>query len=170
MIRAVVTFDEVVASFWSDSDYGVLGPLTDAAVRDAEDQLRVRLPASLVRLLRVQNGGTVAKRWNASPVSVPTAGFDPYVPFDLVMGVGRADGVTTLFDTPYLVEEWGLPAPIVLLDGDGHYWVGLDYRGCGAQGEPSVAVFDTDRESSVILAPDFETFLRGLTAAASFEG
>ncbi|MFI6170414.1 SMI1/KNR4 family protein [Nocardia sp. NPDC051052] len=69
----------------------------------------------------------------------------------------------------YLVREWGLPAPIVLLDGDGHYWVGLDYRECGPAGEPSVAVFDTDRESSVILAADFETFLRGLTAAEPFE-
>lgn len=168
MIPAVVTVDEVVASFWRDSDFGVLDPLTDEAVRDAEDQLRVALPASLVRLLRVQNGGTVAERWNAWPVAVPTAGFDPYVPFELVMGVGRADGVTTLFDTPYLVAEWGLPEPIVLLDGDGHYWVGLDYRGCGPYGEPSVAVFDADRESSALLAADFETFLRGLTAAASF--
>ncbi|MFI6043904.1 SMI1/KNR4 family protein [Nocardia sp. NPDC051321] len=161
--------DEVLESFWGDSDYGVLGPLTDKAVRDAESQLRVTLPASLVRLLRVQNGGTVAKRWNAWPVSAPTAGFDSYVPIDLVMGVGRADGGTTVLDTPYLVQEWGLPAPIVLLDGDGHYWVGLDYRDCGPAGEPAVTVFDADRESSVILAADFETFLRGLTAAESFE-
>ncbi|MFI6996726.1 SMI1/KNR4 family protein [Nocardia sp. NPDC050175] len=165
----MVTFDEVVASFWDDSGYGVLGSLTDEAIRAAEEQLGVALPGSLVRLLRVQNGGAVAKRWNALPVSAPTLGFDPYVPLDEVMGIGRADGRTTVLDTPYLVEEWGLPAPIVLLDGDGHYWVGLDYRVGGPQGEPSVALFDADRETSVVLAPDFETFLQGLTSAEAFE-
>ncbi|WP_069161736.1 SMI1/KNR4 family protein [Nocardia altamirensis] len=53
-----------MVSFWGGSDYGVLAPLTDTAVQDAEAQLGVRLPASLVRLLRIQNGGTVADRWN----------------------------------------------------------------------------------------------------------
>ncbi|MFB8277737.1 SMI1/KNR4 family protein [Nocardia colli] len=162
----MATFDQVLASFWSDSDYGVLDPLTDDAVRAAENQLGVELPASLLRLLRVQNGGTVADQWNAFPFPAPTPGIDSYAPFDVVMGVGPTDG---LLDTPYLIKEWGLPAPIVLLAGDGHWWVGLDYRNCGPQGEPSVAFFDADRENSVILAPDFETFVRGLTAADSFD-
>jgi hypothetical protein len=45
-------------------------------------------------------------------------------------GIGPAGqaGTTTLLDTPYLVQEWELPTPVVLLSGDGHYWIALDYR------------------------------------------
>ncbi|MFG1795520.1 SMI1/KNR4 family protein [Nocardia sp. NPDC049149] len=156
--------EELMASFWGSSDYGVLAPLTDAAVQDAEAQLGVRLPASLVRLLRIQNGGTVANRWNAFPMPVSTSGLDHYVSLDQLMGIGPSGDAISMLDTPYLVEEWGLPTPIVLLNGDGHWWAGLDYRDCGPQGEPSVAFFDADEETSVLLAPDFETFLAGLTA------
>ncbi|GAA1620272.1 SMI1/KNR4 family protein [Nocardia ninae] len=164
----MATVDQVMASFWSDSDYGVLAPLTDAAVRDAEEQLRVRLPPALVRLLRVRNGGTVAEQWNASPLPVPSFARSDYARFDMVMGIGRSDDFQTMLDTPYLVSEWGLPSPIVLLDGDGHSWVGLDYRSCGPRGEPTVTYFDADQEDSLLLAADFETFLAGLTAAESF--
>ncbi|MFC9435316.1 SMI1/KNR4 family protein [Nocardia sp. NPDC057030] len=161
----MATLDQVLASFWSDSRYGVLDPLTADAVRAAENRLGVELPASLLRLLRVQNGGTVADQWNAFPFPAPAPGIDSYAPFDVVMGVGP-DG---LLDTPYLIQEWGLPSPIVLLAGDGHWWVGLDYRNRATHREPSVTFFDTDQETSVILAPDFETFLQGLVAADSFE-
>ncbi|MFE9581157.1 SMI1/KNR4 family protein [Nocardia sp. NPDC006044] len=160
----MATFDHVLASFWSDSDYGVLDPLTDDGVRAAENQLGVELPASLLRLLGVQNGGTVADQWNAFPFPALALGIDSYAPFDVVMGVGP----NGLLDTPYLIKEWGLPSPIVLLAGDGHWWVGLDYRNCGPRGEPSVTFFDADQENSVTLASDFETFLQGLTAADSF--
>ncbi|WP_433663955.1 SMI1/KNR4 family protein [Nocardia sp. CA-128927] len=164
----MATLDQVMASFWGDSDYGVFPPLTDEAIREAEDRFGVTLPASLVRLLRVQNGGTVAKQRNAFPFPPHTPGGDRYAPFDVVMGISPADAFVSMLDTPYLVAEWGLPTPIVLLAGNGHWWVGLDYRSCGPQGEPSVAFFDADRESSLTLASDFETFLQGLTAAESF--
>ncbi|MFI9509132.1 SMI1/KNR4 family protein [Nocardia sp. NPDC052566] len=157
--------DQVMTSFWGDSDYGVFPQLTDEMIRDAEDELGLTLPTSLVRLLRMQNGGVVGDQWNAFPVPVPTSGGDDYVPFDGLMGIGEQGELTSILDTPYLVEEWGLPAPIVLLDGDGHYWIGLDYTDCGRQGEPSVALFDTDEGTSLCLASNFEKFLEGLTAA-----
>ncbi|WP_329619081.1 SMI1/KNR4 family protein [Streptomyces sp. NBC_01255] len=162
-------FDEVKATFWGEGLYGVQAPLTDAVVQDAELRLGVRLPASLLEILRVQNGGLVADLWNAFPTAVPTSWSENHVPLDDMMGIGRHDSQLSLLDTAYLVEEWGLPSPLVLLSGDGHCWVALDYRACGERGEPSVTWFDVDGDTELPLATDFQTFVEHLTAAASLD-
>lgn len=161
---AVVTrFEQVKETFWSDSTIGVQPRLTDEMVAGAESLLGVRLPSALLDLLRVQNGGIVADSWNSFPTAQPTSWSDGHVPFDTLEGIGRAEGALSLLDTPYLVEEWGLPSPLVLLTGDGHWWIALDYRECGPDGEPSVTWFDTDRDQDLRLAADFRVFVEGLT-------
>ncbi|MET9228180.1 SMI1/KNR4 family protein [Lentzea sp. NPDC003310] len=152
--------------FWAEGTYGVQAPLTDEAVRDAEALLGVRLPDSLLDLLRVQNGGTVTDALSAFPTRVRTTWAPDHVPFDSLMGIGTAEGSLSLLDTPYLVQEWDLPSPVVLLTGDGHTWIALDYR---AGGEPSVVWLDAEDESEVALAPDFRTFLAGLVPEHSFD-
>ncbi|MEV7618371.1 SMI1/KNR4 family protein [Streptomyces sp. NPDC089799] len=162
-------FDEVMATFWADGDYGVQPPLTDETLREAELVLGVTLPSTLVDLLRVQNGGIVAADHDACPTSQPTSWSEEHVPFDFLMGIGPREQMTSLLDTPYLVAEWGLPSPIVLLCGDGHCWIGLDYRVCGPDGNPSVTWFDTDLDTALLLAGDFTTFIESLTAAGDFD-
>lgn len=161
-------FDEVMATFWGDGDHGVQQPLTDEMVREAERVLGVTLPSALLDLLRVQNGGIVAADHDAFPTGQPTSWSEDHVPFDNLMGIGRRDGMTSLLDTPYLVEEWGMPAPLVLLSGDGHCWIGLDYRACGRDGEPSVTWFETDLDVDLVLAGDFRSFVEGLTAGSTY--
>lgn len=56
----------------------------------------------------------------------------------------------------------------MLLSGDGHYWIGLDYRTCGNDGEPSVTWFDTDFGTELLLAGDFRSFVEGLTAGSAY--
>ncbi|MEU1200414.1 SMI1/KNR4 family protein [Streptomyces sp. NPDC005813] len=162
-------FDEVKATFWSEDLYGVQPPLTDEVVEEAERELGVRLPASLLEILRIQNGGQVAERWNAFPTEVPTSWSENHVPLDDLMGIGRRDGQCSLLDTPYLIDEWGLPSPLVLLSGDGHCWIALDYRACRELREPSVTWFDRDTDTELTLASDFRTFIEHLTAADSLE-
>ncbi|PKR42273.1 hypothetical protein CWE27_26710 [Streptomyces sp. EAG2] len=65
-----------------------------------------------------------------------------------------------MLDTPYLVREWGLPLAIVLLSGDSHAWVGLDYQGGGSDGDPSVPWLDTELDSELSLASASGTFRR----------
>lgn len=159
----VAQFEQVKGTFWSDSTLGVQLPLTDEMVVDAERLLGVRLPSALLELLRMQNGGVVADGWNAFLTAQPTSWSGSHVPFDTLQGIGTAEGTLSLLDTPYLVEEWGLPSPLVLLTGDGHWWIALDYRECGPDGEPSVTWFDTELDQDLLLAPDFRTFVEGLT-------
>lgn len=154
--------------FWTDGTYGVQAPLTDEAVREAEALLGVRLPEALLELLRVQNGGGVVDERSAFP-SEPNSWAPDHAPFDSLMGIGAAERTMSLLDTPYLVEEWGLPSPVVLLTGDGHWWIALDYRECGPDGEPPVVWLDADDESELALAPDFRSFLAGLVPAESFD-
>ncbi|GGX64001.1 SMI1/KNR4 family protein [Streptomyces fructofermentans] len=157
--------------FWdSGSDRGVQPPLSDRAVLEAERLLKVRLPAALLDLLRERNGGLTASGRDAFPTGRATSWAPDHVPFDLVMGIGRREDTLSMLDSPYLVEEWGLPAGVVLISGDGHHWIGLDYRTCGPYGEPSVAWFDADDGSDLPLAANFRAFVRGLTSADGFDG
>ncbi|MFG3497919.1 SMI1/KNR4 family protein [Streptomyces sp. NPDC047928] len=164
-----MTFDEITSSFWSGHTYGVQPALTQATVADAEQVLGLRLPASLLDLLRVQNGGVVTAARNAFPTNQPTSWSEDHIPFTELMGIGTSGHGLSLLDTPYLAEEWGLPSPIVLLSGDGHYWTGLDYRATGVSGEPSVSWFDTDSGAELPLAADFRAFVEGLQPLSRFE-
>lgn len=151
-------FDEIKVAFWGDGTYGVQPPLTEEDINEAEDLLGVRLPAALLDLLRMQNGGMVACGRRRYPTTAPTSWADDHVPLTDLMGIGHTKGVTSLLDAPYLVEEWGLPAGVVPISGDGPTWVALDYRG---KGEPAVVWLEDGRE--LALAPDFRSFVEGLT-------
>ncbi|MDX3761863.1 SMI1/KNR4 family protein [Streptomyces mirabilis] len=100
-------FDEIKAAFWGDGDYGVQLPLTEEAMREAERVLGVTLPAVLLDLLRVRNGGSVAPGLNAFPTHRPTSWGEGHVPFEDLMGVGRRERMTSLLDTPLSGQRVG---------------------------------------------------------------
>ncbi|MER5876171.1 SMI1/KNR4 family protein [Streptomyces sp. NPDC001910] len=161
-------FEEVKTMFWGAGSYGVQPPLTDEVIAEAERTLGVVLPSSLLDLLRVQNGGEVSCDRDAYPSSHPTSWSTDHVPFGDLMGFGHRSGVVSVLDTSYLVEEWDLPSPIVLISGNGHHWIALDYRECGRQGSPAVAWLEADSGMELQLAADFCSFVEGLTASAFF--
>jgi hypothetical protein len=163
-------FEDLQRSLWeAGSDYGVQPPLTDQSILEAERLLNVTLPAALLDLLRIQNGGQIADSWSAFPTTRATSWSFDHVPFENLMGIGHRERTVSILDSPYLVEEWELPAGILLLSGDGHCWIGLDYRVRDLLEEPSVTWFDADDGSELPLAPTFQSFLEGLTSVGSFE-
>ncbi|MFD0259311.1 SMI1/KNR4 family protein [Kitasatospora indigofera] len=163
-------FEDLQQSLWdTGSGYGVQPPVTDQGILEAEGLLDVTLPGVLLDLLRQQNGGQVSSEFDAFPTSRPTSWSSDHVPFDSVLGIGRRERTISLLDSPYLVEEWNLPSPVVLVSGDGPCWIGLDYRVCGRHGEPSVTWFDAEENAELALAPEFRSFVDGLTSADGFE-
>jgi hypothetical protein len=163
----MTAFDTVAAGFWdAGNDAGAGPPLTGELVAAAQRELGVTLPADLLRLLRLRNGGVVAAAWDA--FAMPGRP-DDWVAVDELFGIVPGGGLS-LLDTAYLVREWGLPSPVVLLAGDGHTWVALDYRGCGPDRDPPVVWFDADEQREVLLAADFRAFVEGLTASAGWPG
>ncbi len=62
--------------------------------------------------------------------------------------------------------DWSLPDRQVLLSGDGHYWITLDYR----KGDvPSVAWIDVECDEDIQVARTFAAFLKGLRPDSDFE-
>ena len=148
----------VPQDFWdADSTHGVLDPLTEDKVRSAEQLLGVTLPSALVELLGLQNGGKVASPYRSCPTDQPTSWARDHVPFESCHGIG--DGSQSITESPYFNDEWGQPAELVLLAGEGHWWVALDYRD---RAEPSVVWFDNEVGQDITLAPTFEHFLAKL--------
>jgi hypothetical protein len=166
----VASFELVEASFWDpERKFGELAPLTDDMVASAERALGVFLPAELLRLLRRQNGGVVADAWDACPAG-PNSWARDHVPLETLFGIGptRFPGPITLLHTPYLVREWDLPDAVVLLSGQGHYWIALDYRLCDPNGSPAVTWIDNEMGEEQTIAPDFHAFVERLTSSNRF--
>lgn len=126
----------------------------------------MRLPAELLALLAQQNGGDT--RGFAFLTTKATSWSATHIPFDELFGlVASSDsGPASLLDLAYLIQEWGLPAKQVLLSGDGHCFITLDYR---SGPEPTVVWIDTEMEQEVQLASSFGAFLAGLVDNDSVE-
>ncbi|WP_335871418.1 SMI1/KNR4 family protein [Bacillus sp. 2205SS5-2] len=139
-----------------DNDYFRLEPLTDAMIKNAEESLNLQLPKSFINILKEQNGGYI--KFDAHPSSVPTSWAEDHVNVDHILGIGEKGGI---LESGYLIKEWGLPNDLVLISGDGHTWIAMDYR--RRREEPPIIFIDIDDEQIVELAPNFETFFDGLT-------
>ncbi|MFI5912490.1 SMI1/KNR4 family protein [Dactylosporangium sp. NPDC051541] len=129
-------------------------PLTAAAVRRAEEQLRVTLPAAYLAMLEVQNGGSLRATWPGSPHRA-LAGIGPHFP-----SITRDEA---WWRSPAEDDEMWVPPGadrLIPFDGGGHWDLCLDYR--GGAGEPAVVMVDVDGEEETPIAPDFDAFLAGL--------
>lgn len=140
-----------------ETDEYKLPKLTDRMLAAAETRLGVKLPESYVELMRVQNGGVPVDQ--AFPCDIKTDWADDHVPVQQIYGVGE-EGI---LQSPYLIEEWGLPKEIVVFSGDGHMWLAMDYR--TVKSEPPIIFVDADNERIVPIASSFADFLTDLYTA-----
>lgn len=168
--RALFSRDPLVVAF-PDVE---CPPLTDEGVAYTESVLGLRLPASFVALLRVCNGGYITR--NACPTTTATSWADNHVHVASISGIPNPSdepgpyGVGRgILQTPYMVQEWGLPDRLVLIDGDGHTWSALDYRDRGNDEEPGVVWLDVELGQEVRLANSFAEFLERLRPEDEFE-
>ncbi|TDN38568.1 hypothetical protein A8B98_23050 [Hymenobacter sp. UV11] len=151
-------------NFW-DSNFYKHPALTTDAVNEAEKLLGVRLPSEFIELLNVQNGGYT--KGFAYPTTQPTSWAEDHVSLSELFGIVAEsfDTAQSILLTAYMTEEWGLPEKQVLLCGDGHWWITLDYR----KGEvPTVSWIDTEVEQDIHIADSFAAFLNGLVSDDAF--
>jgi hypothetical protein len=77
------------------------------------------------------------------------------------------------FGKRHMIKQAGLPEIGIVVcwtPAAGHDAIMLDYGACGPRGEPRVVHVDPEDDKSSVLAPDFETFLRGLVDCHSLLG
>lgn len=175
MTKFFADFD--LESFWKLSDYAlkeyVGAPLTDELVISIERELGYKLPASYLELMRFQNGG-IPKR-TSHRTKEPTSWAHDHIAITGFYSIGKDKQYSLCgqVGSKFWMEEWGYP-PIGVYFADcpsaGHDMLCLDYRACGPSGEPKVAHVDQERDYKVVLvAENFETFIRGLEDASAFE-
>lgn len=160
-------FEDIKDVFWDPSvPHEVQPPLTADLVAHAEETLGVQLPATYLALLRIQNGGYTRAAFRAHPAPEPTSWAADHVPFDSMFGIGVND--EGILQTPDMLREWGMRDRLILLTGDGHWWIALDYRATGSAGPPSVVWYDNEVGEDIQLATDFKSFVEGLRNEAEF--
>jgi hypothetical protein len=150
-----------IENFWDDNYYNHPN-LTDEMVRFTENSLKVKLPSRLIELLKKQNGGYT--KGFAFPMNQKTTWADNHIPLSELFGIVTDKAIETsqnILDTNYMTEEWGLPQKQVLLTGDGHWWITLDYRGGN---NPTVRWIDVECNEDIHVADSFDDFIDGLVS------
>lgn len=89
--------------------------------------------------------------------------------FRTLAGIGPDDSWPSVTMSAGLLTEWGMPEGLVLLGGDGHFWIALDYRERAPTAEPSVVWLDNEVDEDLAIAPNFREFVEGLVPMGSFD-
>ena len=150
--------------------------LTDGMVEKAEKFLGYKLPVSYIALLKTKNGGCPINRcFPTTEAAISWA--EDHIAISTIEGIGVRFGIDDEEGgSPYMINEWGYPDVGIVVCGcpsAGHDVVMLDYSDCGKNGEPKIIHVETETETGepkvIVLAKDFETFIRGLVNDDEFD-
>ena len=165
-----------LSTFWEQSEYAndqyVGLSLTQDVIAAAEGYLRYKLPRSYVELCNVQNGGMPVR--TAHRMTEQTSWADDHIAVTGIYSIGSEKRYSLCgeFSSEFWVSEWGYPdIGVYFADcpSAGHDMLCLDYRSCGPSGEPQVVHIDQERDYKItMVAPNFESFIRGLESIESF--
>lgn len=153
--------------FMAKSSSDIQRPLTDALLDWGEKELGVTLPSSYVALLRKRNGGQLRFTGFLLDKPLPKEHTDRKMyEIERIAGIHRKNRDSITHSTALASQEWDVPDGLCAFDGDGHWWACLDYRQCGANGEPSITHYDTEYDTECAIAPSFGVFVNGLVFGA----
>ncbi|MBG9819596.1 MULTISPECIES: SMI1/KNR4 family protein [Bacillus] len=144
-------------SFWEidEEGYYTLKKISEAEISKAEKKLGVTLPDTYKKLILEQNGGYTIH--NAFPTTHSNSWAEDHIQFNHLLGTAEDEGI---MDSAYLIKEWELPEGLVLINGDGHTWVAMDYR--KTKENPAIHYFDVEMEEDFKLADSFDEFVERL--------
>lgn len=147
-------------SFWEidEEGYYTLKKVNEAEIAKAEKKLGITLPDTYKKLILEQNGGYTIH--NAFPTTHSNSWAEDHIQFNHLLGIAEDEGI---MDSAYLIKEWELPEGLVLINGDGHTWVAMDYR--KTKENPPIHYFDVEMGEDFKLANSFDEFIQGLYTA-----
>lgn len=153
-------------NFWANGDK----PISDIDIRVAEEKLGIRLPLSYKELLKEHNGGILQyphiflEESDKERFTIPELyGID----FE-----GAENGVGILA-SKYWINKVGLPENILILWGDYHSWIALNYQ--GKTENPTVYYFyedylsENEKWKQIKIANDFDEFLKKLSSGSMID-
>lgn len=140
-----------IALFAELKDNEIITPLNIEYVSSIECKYGIKLPESYVNLLKEQNGGYITRSIIPEYINDITV--------TRLSGIkGNNDDV--LEESDYYINEWDLPKNILLLAGQGHWWICLDYRDINDNDEPRVSYIDSEMKRDLVIADSFEEFIK----------
>ncbi|MGF9727138.1 SMI1/KNR4 family protein [Bacillus safensis] len=144
-------------SFWEidEEGYHTLKKINAEEIAKSEKKLGVTLPDTYKKLILEQNGGYIVH--NAFPTTHSNSWAEDHIQFNHLLGIDEDEGI---MDSAYLIKEWELPEGLVLINGDGHTWVAMDYR--KTKENPAIHYLDVEMEEDFKLADSFDEFIEGL--------
>lgn len=164
-------------SFWDDSDYALKAYVeavpSDELILSIEEELGYKLPAAYIELMKAHNGGIPFN--TCFPTKEATSWADDHAAISGIAGIGRTKMYSLCGElgSQFMIDEWGYPAIGVCVcdcPSAGHDMVMLDYSACGSTGEPTVVHVDQEDDYRItFLAPDFESFIRGLVSEEVYD-
>jgi len=165
-----------VSDFWHDTRESdrrhKSAPFDHKLLREIEEELGFRLPASYTELMKMHNGGLVNRCW--FQVSPEEKSYLGYVQITGFLGIGREMlySLCGRFGSRFLLDSRAPDADVcgvaisnVISPARG--LILLDYEACENEGEPCVSYLNTDTGEKKIIAPCFEAFVRTLRASAA---
>lgn len=138
-------------NIWSVPKYlpYVQPELTPELLEQAQKQIGYKLPEKLVEILKIQNGGYIRYKIAETPQ-------------EQIMGIGPYFPSLTDFDWAESKQYVSFELDgLVPLDGDGHWYICLDYR--EHQEDPQVTWIDLECDHQEILANSFAEYVELLT-------
>lgn len=123
--------------------------LIDDMIENCEVILGVKLPVEFINILKTQNGGYIDDFVIDKEDVVITELFGFYF----------NDENPTILDSEYLSKEWNLPKGQIIISGDGHTWITLDYS---SSTDPKVRCLDLERNKNKVISESFSDFLSQL--------
>lgn len=124
-------------------------PLTDEIINEAEKKLGYKLPTDYINILKQQNGGYIRYEFDENIQDIPNSiicGIGPYFP-----------SLTDSSWDDYMGEMSFELNGLIPFDGDGHWFICLDYRNNRA--EPAVTYVDIESDRYNIVAESFGDYL-----------
>ncbi len=165
------------SDFWEDCAHAaetyVEGSPTEKLIAEIESLLGYKIPAAYIELCKTQNGGSPNN--TCFRTRTPIFWSDDHSELVGIFAIGKtADCSLGGNDgSKFLIEEWGYPdIGIYFADTPtgGHDMFCLDYRDCGANGEPKVVHIHQEGNYKITLIADsFEAFIRGLEPKSNFD-
>ena len=123
-------------------------PLTSKLLEKAEAELGYKLPETLVKLLKIQNGGYIRKTLEESVHSQ-------------IYGIGdRFPSLTHVDWGDYIGYVSFELQGLIPFDGDGHWYLCLDYRAQTEQ--PKITYIDTESDYDEVISDSFDRYLEML--------
>ncbi len=172
---SLVEFDW--GGFWEPSEYAtkeyVDVPLSPALLERVERTLGYRLPAAYVELARHQNGGVPVRTCHRTAERTTWA--EDHIAITGIYAIGETKPCSLLGEigSAFWPSEWGYPEIGVYFadcPSGGHDMLCLDYTDCGPTGEPRIVHVDQEWDYKVtFVAPNFESFIRGLVPKEDFK-